>query len=309
MTSAVHKLQRLLGLRFPERFSSRIHLTERERPLVLISHMEHHSNQITWNACAADVVVVRPAEDGLPDLNHLEHVLRRHRRRALKIGSFTACSNVTGLLPPIHTLAEIMHRHGGYCFVDATAAAPYLRLNLHPGQNEQRLDALFFAAHKFLGGPGSAGVLLFARELYHLRVPDQGGGGTVAWTNPWGEQGYYDDIEMREDGGTPGFIPAIKAALAVLLKEKLGLEIIRSREEYLKDLLLDRLAAIPGVHIMEAQHRERLGIVSWHVPRQHHNLLARLLCDRFGIQVRGGCQFFPDLVYSKHGERKGSGHR
>ena len=140
----------------------------------------------------------------------------------MKIGSFTACSNVTGIETPIYELARIMHEAGGYCFADYAASAPYVDINMHPGDPMEKLDAVFFSPHKFLGGPGTSGVLVFDSSLYHCRVPDAPGGGTVDWTNPWGEYKFIDDIEVREDGGTPGFLQAMKTALCINLKNKMN---------------------------------------------------------------------------------------
>jgi selenocysteine lyase/cysteine desulfurase len=186
-------------------------------------------------------------------------------------------------------MAAIMHKHGGFCFVDFAASAPYVNMNMHPSDSSKKLDAIFFSPHKFLGGVGSSGVLVFDKSLYTLKTPDQPGGGTVMWTNPWGEQQYHADIEVREDGGTPGFLQAIKAALAIVLKEEMGVENIRLREEELKNRLFEKLSAHPLVHILERSQKNRLGIVSFYSLNMHHNLLVRILNDNFGIQSRGGC--------------------
>ena len=182
-----------------------------------------------------------------------------------------------------------MHRHGGYCFVDYAASAPYVDIDMHPADPLEKLDAVYFSPHKFLGGPGSPGVLIFDSRLYHNRVPDQPGGGTVNWTNPWKQHSFVDGIEAREDGGTPGFLQTIKAALAVQLKEAMGTSRIQEREHELLELLLRELRTIPRLHILADHLEDRLAIVSFYVEDLHYNLLVRLLNDRFGIQVRGGC--------------------
>ena len=222
MTAVVNKLQRMLGLRLPEQLAPFCQLPEKLRPLVLLTHMEHHSNQTSWLETVATVEVVPPDERGLVDVAALEALLEQYRERPLKIGAFTACSNVTGVCPPVHALARVMHRHGGYCFVDYAASAPYVDIDMHPGDPLESLDAMYFSPHKFLGGPGTPGVLVFDSRLYHNRVPDQPGGGTVNWTNPWKQHSFVDGIEAREDGGTPGFLQTIKAALAVQLKDAMG---------------------------------------------------------------------------------------
>lgn len=289
MTTVVNKLQRMLGLRLHECWRSRVAVRPEERPLVLITHMEHHSNQTSWHECEVTVEIVRAGPDGTPDLDHMEELLRHYHDRPLKIGAFTACSNVTGIKTPIHRMAAIMHAHDGLCFVDYSASAPYVEIDMHPDDPAQKLDAIYFSPHKFLGGPGSSGVLVFDRALYCSGVPDHPGGGTVSWTTPWGRHRYYDDIEVREDGGTPGFLQAIRAALAIRVKEEMRVDKIAAREEHLTALLMQGLAAIPGVHLLEPEQTNRLCIVSFYVEGLHHNLLVRMLNDRFGVQTRGGC--------------------
>jgi selenocysteine lyase/cysteine desulfurase len=289
MTAVVNKLQRMLGLRLPEQLAPFCQLPPELRPLVLVTHMEHHSNQTSWLETVADVEVIPPDERGLPDLAALEELLERYRERPLKIGSVTACSNVTGVRTPVHALARLMHQHGGYCFVDYAASAPYVDMNMHPPDELEKLDAVYFSPHKFLGGPGSPGILVFDSRLYHNRVPDQPGGGTVNWTNPWKRHSFVDGIEAREDGGTPGFLQTIKAALAVQLKEAMGTSRIQEREHELLELLLRGLRSIPRLHILADHLESRLPIVSFYVEDFHYNLLVRLLNDRFGVQVRGGC--------------------
>ncbi|HKK44237.1 MAG TPA: aminotransferase class V-fold PLP-dependent enzyme, partial [Balneolaceae bacterium] len=197
MTSVLCKFQRILGLKLPEKYVDQIDLPEEERPIVFVTHMEHHSNQTSWLETIADVEVLEPGDNLLVDPNHLQNALNKYQDRKIKIGSFTACSNVTGIETPYHHLAEIMHAHGGYCFVDFAASAPYVDIDMNPENNAQRLDAIFFSPHKFLGGPGSSGVLIFDKKLYENRIPDHPGGGTVTWTNPWGGRHYFNDIEIR----------------------------------------------------------------------------------------------------------------
>ncbi len=289
MTSALAKFHRILGIRLPEQLAQWCEVPTEERPVVFITHMEHHSNHTPWLESLADVVVLPPSDKILVDPDQLRVEIAKYPERKLKIGSFSACSNVTGIETPYAELAEIMHEHQGYCFVDFAASAPYVHIDMHPKNLQQRLDAIFFSPHKFLGGPGSSGVLIFNKELYKNRIPDHPGGGTVTWTNPWGEHQYVDDIEVREDGGTPGFLQAIKAALAIRLKEKMGVEQMRKRESELVTACFSRLRLIPGLHILADDVEERLGVFSFYVENIHHNLLVRLLNDRYGIQVRGGC--------------------
>ncbi|MEH6995966.1 aminotransferase class V-fold PLP-dependent enzyme [Neobacillus drentensis] len=289
MTSVMNKLQRIMGIRVPEQWKESIKLSERNRPVVFLTHMEHHSNQTSWLETLADVEIIKPDSEGLVDVNHLEQLLSQYRDRAVKIGSFTACSNVTGIQSPYHRLAKIMHKHGGLCFVDFAASAPYVKINMHPEDPMEKLDAIFFSPHKFLGGPGTSGVLIFDKRIYSNKVPDHPGGGTVTWTNPWGGHQYINDIEHREDGGTPGILQAIRTALCIKLKEQMGIEQILAREREQLELLLFGLENIPNLHVLESHQRNRIGIVSFTITDIHYNLIVRLLNDRFGFQVRGGC--------------------
>jgi len=289
MTSAVSKLQRLLGLKVPEQVAGRLRLEAAERPVVFLTHMEHHSNHTTWLETIADTVVVPPDPDGLVDPARLEEALKPYGDRPLKIGAFTACSNVTGIRTPYRDLARVMHRHGGWCFVDFAASAPYEPVTMRTADPADKLDALYFSPHKFLGGPGSCGILVFDAGLYRLRVPDQPGGGTVRWTDPWGGHSFIPDIEVREDGGTPAFLQAMRAALAVDLKEAVGTDAIHEREAALGRRLLEGLASIDGLHVLAEHAKDRLGIVSFYAEDVHYNLFVTLLNDRFGVQARGGC--------------------
>ena len=290
MTGVVNKLQRILGLRVPEQLTSCLALPRERRPVVLLTHMEHHSNQTSWEETICDVEVIPPGARGLVDAAALAPVLERYRDRPLKIGAFSACSNVTGIRTPYHDLARVMHAHGGLCFVDFAASGPYVNIDMHPeGDPAACLDAIYFSPHKFLGGPGTPGVLVFSSGLYHNRVPDQPGGGTVLWTNPWHQHSFIGDIELREDGGTPAFLQTIKAALAIGLKDAMGVDRMLAREHEMVGRIMDGLLQVPGLHVLAGHVRERLGIFSFYMEDLHYNLVVRLLNDRFGVQVRGGC--------------------
>jgi selenocysteine lyase/cysteine desulfurase len=289
MTAVVNKLIRLLGLRVPEQLERYTQVPAEARPVVFVTHMEHHSNQTPWIETIADVVVLPPDGAGLVDVDALRERIEQYQDRPLKIGAFTGCSNVTGIRTPIHELAAVMHAHGGLCFADFAASAPYVDIDMHPGEAGERFDAVYLSPHKFLGGPGSAGVLVFNASLYANRVPDQPGGGTVEWTNPWLEHRYIANIEVREDGGTPGFLQAIRAALAIRLKEQLGTERMLRREHSQVQRLMSGLEAVPGLTLLAPHVRDRLGIASFYIDRLHYNLVVRLLSDRFGVQARGGC--------------------
>lgn len=289
MTGVINKFQRILGLRLHEDYHKKIIIDGADKPVIFISHMEHHSNQTSWLETIADVEIIAPGSDGLPDLNSLDVLLEKYDERKLKIAAVTSCSNVTGIFTPYYEIAEKMHNRGGLCFVDFAASAPYINIDMHPANPVQSLDAIYFSPHKFLGGPGSTGILIFNKKLYKNRIPDQPGGGTVKWTNPWGEHEYLDDIESREDGGTPAFLQTSKVALAIRLKEEMGVDNMLIREKEILKILWNRLEQIPNLHILAYNQPERLGIISFYIDELHYNLAVRLLNDRFGIQVRGGC--------------------
>lgn len=290
MTGAMLKLQRMLGFKVPSRLRKYLKIPDEQRPIVFITHMEHHSNHTTWLETIADVEIIDADENGLVDPGSLEHLLEKYSDRKIKIASVTSCSNVTGIFTPYHKIAEIMHRHNGWCFVDFACSAPYININMHPLNPLEKLDAIFFSPHKFLGGPGSSGILIFDRNLYDSHFsPDQPGGGTVKWTNPWGEHSFYEDVELREDGGTPPFLQTIKAALAVKLKEQIGADVIAAREKEITKKVFSRLKNISGLHILASNIEDRLPVISFYIDGLHYNLGVRLLNDRFGIQVRGGC--------------------
>jgi len=289
MTAVVNKLQRILGLKGCGMIGKFKCQKEKEKPVVFLTHMEHHSNQTSWYETNVDVVVVPPGKDLTIDLDALRAELEKYKDRQVKIGSFTACSNVTGIMTPYHEMAKIMHENGGICFIDFAASAPYVDINMHPSNEMEKLDGIFFSPHKFLGGPGSSGVMIFDSKLYNSEVPDNPGGGTVDWTNPWGKYKFVDSIEAREDGGTPGFLQSIRIALAIELKNQMGTKNIAAREEELLDLAFDRLKAVKDVHVLADNIQKRLGILSFYVEYIHYNLLVKLMNDRFGIQVRGGC--------------------
>ncbi|SFU70770.1 Selenocysteine lyase/Cysteine desulfurase [Pustulibacterium marinum] len=289
MTGVVNKFQRILGLKVPENLKKFTNVPEEMKPVVFISHMEHHSNQTSWLETIAIVEVIPPGEDGLFCMQSFKEVVAKYEAHTIKIASITACSNVTGLATPYHEVAKVMHQNGGVCFVDFACSAPYVEINMHPEDEEAYLDAVFFSPHKFLGGPGTSGVLVFNKKLYKNMIPDCPGGGTVSWTNPWGEHKYIDNIEDREDGGTPGFLQTIRTALAIQLKEEMGVQNIWDREHEILSQLFSEFNEIPNLNLLAPQHENRLGVLSFYIDDLHYNLGVKLLNDKFGIQTRGGC--------------------
>ncbi|MDD3721392.1 MAG: aminotransferase class V-fold PLP-dependent enzyme [Lutibacter sp.] len=289
MTGVINKFQRILGLRILENIKKYTAIPETLKPIVFITHMEHHSNQTSWLETIADVEIIPWQESGLICFDSFEKLLIQYKDRPIKIASVTACSNVTGIKTDYHKIAKMIHNYGGLCFVDFACSAPYVEINMHPKDEAAYLDAIFFSPHKFLGGPGSLGVLIFNKKLYKNMVPDNPGGGTVNYTNPWGNRDYIDDIETREDGGTPGFLQTIKIALAIQLKEKMGVKNMLDREHEIIQLVFEKLTEIPNLQLLAGQHKDRLGVFSFFIEDAHFNLIVKLLNDRFGVQTRGGC--------------------
>lgn len=283
-TGVVNKFQRMLGLR------SDTHLPTKDRPVVAITHMEHHSNHTSWLESVAEVVIIEPDSDGLPNLDHLNSIAKNaHNSGQPFYASVTAASNVTGILTPVHEMAAIAHQHGGWIFVDYAASAPYVSIDMHPSDPSRSLDAIFFSPHKFLGGPGSAGVMVFNSSLYRGGRPVNIGGGVVRWTNPWGEYAYIDDIQAREDAGTPGILQACRAALAIGVKDAMHVEDMSARKHQLLHTALGRMDEIDGITVLAREHSDRLGIISFIFQEIPYGLATQLLSDRYGIQARDGC--------------------
>ncbi|NPA46576.1 MAG: aminotransferase class V-fold PLP-dependent enzyme [Chlorobi bacterium] len=286
MTGAINKLQRILGLSVHERYRRLARESLERVPVVFVSRMEHHSNHISWLETVADTVLIPFDEQGLPDAGAYEELLRRNKDRPIYL-AMTACSNVTGITPDIERFVRLTHKYGGHAFLDYACSAPYTDMDLSKGDASP--DAITFSVHKFLGGPGGSGILIMKKSLYQNRIPDHPGGGTVVWTDPWDGAAYIDNPEVREDGGTPGYLQMIRAALAILLKEEMGTEKIHQREQELLDRLIPGLASIPGVTVLEERHRRRFGVVSILTGDLPYTLVTRLLNDLGGIQARGGC--------------------
>ncbi|WP_298535617.1 aminotransferase class V-fold PLP-dependent enzyme [uncultured Algibacter sp.] len=289
MTGAINKFQRILGIKLNENLKENTVIPEEKRPIIFVSHMEHHSNQTSWLETIARVEVIPSNESGLPCIKGLNTLIKKHKHCSIKIAAVTGCSNVTGIRTNHHDIARVMHQNNGLCFVDFACSAPYVAINMHPDDEDEYLDAITFSPHKFLGGPGASGVLIFNKKLYKNLVPDNPGGGTVSYTNPWGDHDYIDDIETREDGGTPGFLQAIRIALSIELKEKMGIQNILDREHELNAIVFERLDKIQNIKVLAPNHKDRLGVFSFFIEDVHYNLIVKLLNDRFGVQTRGGC--------------------
>ncbi|HHC08389.1 MAG TPA: aminotransferase class V-fold PLP-dependent enzyme [Actinobacteria bacterium] len=296
-TAAIARIVDVLGLRIPSALEDRhrlsAHIPADERPVVFIGPYEHHSNELPWRESIADVVTIREDADGHIDLDHLAEELARHAHRPLRIGSFSAASNVTGILTDTDAVTELLHAHGALAFWDYAAAAPYVAIDVaRPDRPEAAKDAVFISPHKLIGGPGTPGLLVARRDLFTNRVPTVPGGGTVTYVNPF-EHRYVDDVEHREEGGTPAIVESIRAGLVFQLKEAVGATRIRRLEEGFVRRAIARWERHPNLEILGNPDAERLSIVSFvvrHGERYlHHNFVVALLNDLFGIQARGGC--------------------
>ena len=300
-TGAIDKLIGVLGLRVPSALDDRYDLTSRipadQRPVVFIGPYEHHSNELPWRESIADVVIIDEDVSGHVDLEHLERELLRHAERPVKIGSFSAASNVTGIITDADAVASLLHRHGALSFWDFAAAAPYVAIEMgdagpHGGLTYK--DAVFISPHKMIGGPGTPGVLVARRELFTNRVPDVPGGGSVTYVNTT-EHDYHHAVEHREEAGTPAIVESIRAGLVFQLKEAVGVDAITRREHDFVTRAIDSWDADPNIVVLGSHDAERLSIVSFvvrHGPDGkylHHNYVVALLNDLFGIQSRGGC--------------------
>jgi selenocysteine lyase/cysteine desulfurase len=297
-TAAIGKLVGILELRLPAGLADRHRLTERipehDRPVVFVGPYEHHSNELPWRESTADVVVIDEDADGHVDLVQLAAELTRHADRPLRIGSFSAASNVTGVLTDTDRVSTLLHEHGALSFWDYAAAAPYVPIRVRasaPGRVDHK-DGIFLSPHKFVGGPQTPGVLVLRRELVRNSVPTTPGGGTVLFVDPAGHR-YLDDPVAREEGGTPAIVESIRAGLVFDLKRAVGTDLIRTREELLWRHAQRRWRANPNIEILGREGVGRLPIVSFLVRAAnghlHHNFVAALLNDLFGIQARGGC--------------------
>jgi selenocysteine lyase/cysteine desulfurase len=306
-TGAIDRMVRVLGLRLPRELDERYGLSARipadERPVVFIGPYEHHSNELPWRETIADVITIPEDADGHIDLDALEAALLATAGRPLRIGSFSAASNVTGILTDTRAVSVLLHRHGALAFWDCAAAAPYIEVAMAPHRaapdgdtSESHLDhkdAIFVSPHKLVGGPGTPGLLIAPRGLFTNAVPSVPGGGTVAYVNAT-EHRYLDDVEHREEGGTPDIIGAIRAGLVFQLKSAVGAEVIREHEEAFIARAIAAWRDEPDLEVLGNPAAERLSIVSFVIRcgaerYLHHDFVVALLNDLFGIQARGGC--------------------
>jgi selenocysteine lyase/cysteine desulfurase len=298
-TGAINKLIDILNIRIPADLDARHGLSDHvpieARPVVFIGPYEHHSNELPWRESLADVVTIPEDANGQIDQARLRAELDRFAARPLKIGSFSAASNVTGIVSDTWGISRLLHEHGALAFWDFAAAAPYIRIEMNPpagGDRRACKDAVFISPHKFIGGPGTPGVLIVKRALLTNRVPSVPGGGTVSYVNTV-EHDYLRDHAHREEGGTPAIIEAIRAGLVFGLKRAVGEDLIEEREEGYVRRAIESWSRDPNIEVLGNHEARRLSIVSFVIRRGdrvlHHNFVVALLNDLFGIQARGGC--------------------
>ncbi len=312
-TGAIHRLQKILGVYIPPVLKEKLqeytaeYLKEKnnkcydlmdyicsKRPVVFVSPYEHHSNELTWREGFAEVIEIDINKDGFIDLKDLRRkIARPEYKNRTRIGSFSACSNVTGIKTDVYKIAEILHDNNAYAFFDFSASAPYTKIDIHRN-NKAYFDALFFSPHKFIGGPGSCGILLIHEKLYRKDLPPTcSGGGTVAYVG-YNDRVYVNDIELREKPGTPGILPLLRASLAIELRDKLGPERIEKREKELCRKAINFLKEIPNIEILGNLNPDnRIPIISFNIKNNnrylHPKFIVKLLNDLFGIQARAGC--------------------
>lgn len=263
-----------------------------ERITVLIGPYEHHSNLLPWRESGADLVEIPEAADGGPDLTALQTALRESAGSNLIVGSFSAASNVTGTLTDVDAVTRCLKRHGALAIWDYAGGAPYLPMNMTPAADCEK-DAIVFSPHKFIGGPGASGVLVFRDSVVRIAGPTQPGGGTVSFVSPW-QHRYSERVEAREEGGTPNVVGDIRVALALLVKASLGTSFILERDEHLRQRALIRWQTEPRLRLLGNPDAPALPIFSFQVVDAagdpiHHQLFTRMLSDFHGIQARGGC--------------------
>jgi selenocysteine lyase/cysteine desulfurase len=296
-TGAINKLIDVLNIRLPHDLAARYRLLDRipadERPVVFVGPYEHHSNELPWRESIADVVVVPEDENGLIDQAALERGLQQHAGRPLIIGSFSAASNVTGILSDTCAISCLLHRYGALAFWDYAAAGPYVDIRMRCGEDPlDYRDAVFLSPHKFVGGPGTPGVLLAKRRLFANTVPTVPGGGTVDFVTEL-LQRYLDEPEQREEGGTPAIIESIRAGLVFQLKEAVGTARIHDREADFARRAISAWRENPNIVVLGSAAMPRLPIVSFLIRHGdrflHQEFVAAVLNDLFGIQARAGC--------------------
>jgi selenocysteine lyase/cysteine desulfurase len=282
-TAGLQKLVRLFAVDRAERDDA--------RPLVLLGPYEHHSNLLPWRESGAEVIELHEDPCGGPDRARLAQLLASARDRRV-VCSFSAGSNVTGALTDVVAISRLVKAHGALLIWDHAGSAPYLPLSMHPAP-DVHVDALVFSPHKFIGGPAASGVLIVRRAAVALDRPSAAGGGTVSFVSP-ATQDYLPDVQAREEAGTPNAIGDIRAALAIMVHDELARAGLQARAVTMRAAAWAELSRLPGLELLGTDRADTLPILSFRLRDRegelvHHQLVTRLLSDRYGIQARGGC--------------------
>jgi selenocysteine lyase/cysteine desulfurase len=317
-TAAINKLIDMLNIRLPydldKRYNLQQQIPKNQRPVVFIGPYEHHSNELPWRESIAELVVIPLTNDGLLDLTALEAQLKVYNDRPMKIGSFSAASNVTGLKTDVEAVAQLLHSYDALSFWDYAAAAPYVGIDMRDSKNtlgNSSKDAVFISPHKFIGGPGTPGILVVNQRVINNLVPAVPGGGTVLYVTPEDHR-YITNTERREEGGTPAIVESIRAGLVFKLQQAVGTQEIERREALFVKRALTRWSACDNIEILGNLNAPRLSIISLRIKHNdkdlHYGFVVALLNDLFGIQARGGCScagpyghslLGMDMAYSK----------
>ncbi|WP_137388719.1 aminotransferase class V-fold PLP-dependent enzyme [Rhodoligotrophos defluvii] len=291
-TGATDAIAKLIGLLDLKPGKAAPALTDSSRPVVFIGPYEHHSNELPWRECDVDLIVIPEDPKGQPDVSCLKEQLGRVQPGRAVYGSFSAASNVTGIRTRTEDITRILHAHGALAFWDYAAAGPYDPVDMStPADPQLCKDAVFLSPHKFLGGPDTPGILAVKRGVIRRPVPCKPGGGTVHYVTPFGHA-YYNELERREEGGTPASVAAVRAALAFMVKDAVGPDRIREIEDFYVQRALARWRTVPGILVLGREASSRLAIFSLMIKAGrrflHHAFIVQLLNDLFGIQLRGG---------------------
>lgn len=278
MTAAIFKLQDIL-------LSRNENANNSLSPVVFLTEYEHNSNYLSWMNRNCECVIIKNNELGQPDIKYLKEKLEKYKERKIKIASLSACSNITGIIIELKPIINLVKKYNVITCVDYTTLAPYKNINLLEFDN--KIDALFFSGHKFLGGVGSSGILLINKSIYNCDIPTRVGGGVIEYVKPNKQIVYKNSIDEREEAGTPGIIQTIKASLALKLKEQMGSEMIDSREKGIVKYMLDELS-VNGLEIYDYNIQNRIAIISFNT-NNCYNMVVQELSDEYGIQARGGC--------------------
>lgn len=281
-TAGINRLVKLLGVADA--------VAQGKRVRIIIGPYEHHSNILPWRESGAEVIEICEAATGGPDLAELDAALKVGAD--LTVCAFSAASNVTGIITDVAAVTRKIKAAGAKAVWDYAGAGPYMPIAMSPAFGAE-LDAVVVSPHKFIGGPGSSGVLIVRRDAVVTRKPSWPGGGTVKFVSPDGHD-YSDSLEAREEAGTPNVVGDIRAALAFLVKDALGAEAMQARNAELTRRAMSAWRGIDGLELLGALEPQRLPIFSFRVSNGrgghvHQQLVTRMLSDRFGIQARGGC--------------------